>query len=463
MEFLEKTIKVIRNGLTHQIPLGLTGRRYFGGGDSDIEFVDPLQGTGVRELFKQLSDFVGPQIGKGLTPFPGTTVADPTQLQTQGFQAAGGLSPLATGSFDVFGRALRGEAPGQGTLNLGTQGLQDVFQPFDPTATQERFEANLEPAFNLFRDRVLPAIEEAGVRRTGSGSAGGTQREIRRAGVDFATNQNAILANSLFGAEQAHLDRQTQGISQAGNLAGIPGSLINQAGQTAGRGTDLLTQGLNIGGVQRGIESEGLQEALQKWLFSQPFNNPIVQNFLGTALSEPGFDFFRTESAPGIGSQLLPSLGAFAGTESGSESISGLLGSLGGLFGGGGGSKGGSPFGGLGGSGGGEGFLGGGSDAADIAQLAQIAFMFSDIRVKENIKPVENALDKVEKLSGYTYNYTFNDPEDRTGGIMAQDIEKVLPEAVKEVNGVKMVEYTAVVALLINAVNELREQIVRSN
>ena len=149
MIFLEKTIKVIRNGLTHQIPLGLTGRRYFGGGDSDIEFVDPLQGTGLRDLFKKISEFVGPQIGQGVTPFAGTTVADPSALQTQGFQAAGGLSPLATGSFDVFNRALRGEAPGQDILNLGTQGLKDVFQPFDPTSTQERFEANLEPALKL--------------------------------------------------------------------------------------------------------------------------------------------------------------------------------------------------------------------------------------------------------------------------------------------------------------------------
>ena len=45
---------------------------------------------------------------------------------------------------------------------------------------------------------------------------------------------------------------------------------------------------------------------------------------------------------------------------------------------------------------------------------------------------------------------------------MAQDLEKVMPDAVSEVNGIKMVRYDAVVALLISAVNELQE-IVRSN
>ncbi len=79
----------------------------------------------------------------------------------------------------------------------------------------------------------------------------------------------------------------------------------------------------------------------------------------------------------------------------------------------------------------------------------------SDKRIKENIKPVDNALDKVRQLSGYSYNYIGNDPANRNGGIMAQDLEKVLPDAVSEIDGVKYVRYDAVVALLINAVNEL--------
>lgn len=108
------------------------------------------------------------------------------------------------------------------------------------------------------------------------------------------------------------------------------------------------------------------------------------------------------------------------------------------------------------GSGGGG---GGKMDAAQIAQLAALAMqMFSDARIKENVKPIDSALDKITKLTGYSYNYTFNSPDNRTGGIMAQDLEEVLPDAVSEINGVKFVRYDAVIALLVNAVKELAEK-----
>jgi hypothetical protein len=84
----------------------------------------------------------------------------------------------------------------------------------------------------------------------------------------------------------------------------------------------------------------------------------------------------------------------------------------------------------------------------------------SDIRLKENVKPIKSALDKVSRLSGHTYNYVGSDS--RNGGVMAQDVETVLPDAVTEINGVKFVRYDAVIGLLVNAVNELRQE-VRSN
>ncbi len=89
------------------------------------------------------------------------------------------------------------------------------------------------------------------------------------------------------------------------------------------------------------------------------------------------------------------------------------------------------------------------------------AFLASDVRVKENIKPIGGALEKVQKLAGYTYNYAGNSTGNRNGGVIAQDVAQVLPDAVTVVNGVKFVRYDAVVGLLINAVNELREQVGR--
>ncbi len=79
----------------------------------------------------------------------------------------------------------------------------------------------------------------------------------------------------------------------------------------------------------------------------------------------------------------------------------------------------------------------------------------SDERFKEDIETIENALDKVLTLDGKTYKYKAKDKE-RDAGVIAQDIEKVLPEAViEDENGMKYVKYDAVLALLVNAVKEL--------
>ena len=108
--------------------------------------------------------------------------------------------------------------------------------------------------------------------------------------------------------------------------------------------------------------------------------------------------------------------------------------------------------GGQGGDGGDQGGLTGGGTQQDI-QLAMMLAGMCDARYKENVKPITNAVEKVNQLSGYTYN--FKHKTDRDGGIMAQDIEKVMPEAVKEVNGIKMVKFDSVIGLLVEAIKEI--------
>lgn len=81
----------------------------------------------------------------------------------------------------------------------------------------------------------------------------------------------------------------------------------------------------------------------------------------------------------------------------------------------------------------------------------------SDRNLKENIKPIENALDKVSKIAGYTFNMK-NDATPRTG-VMAQEIQAVLPEAVGEQDGHLTVAYGNTVGLLFSAINELREEL----
>jgi len=84
----------------------------------------------------------------------------------------------------------------------------------------------------------------------------------------------------------------------------------------------------------------------------------------------------------------------------------------------------------------------------------------SDISLKDNITPIPNALDKVLQIRGVTFNR--NDIEDnpRHAGVIAQEVEKVLPEVVSEgEDGIKSVAYGNMVSLLIEAIKEQQEQI----
>lgn len=85
---------------------------------------------------------------------------------------------------------------------------------------------------------------------------------------------------------------------------------------------------------------------------------------------------------------------------------------------------------------------------------------YSDIRLKTDIEIIRSALDKVELLGGYTYKRT--DIEDsRQAGVLAQQVQAVLPEAVREdpESGMLAVSYNGVVALLVEAINELRQEV----
>ena len=89
------------------------------------------------------------------------------------------------------------------------------------------------------------------------------------------------------------------------------------------------------------------------------------------------------------------------------------------------------------------------------------AFHSSDERLKYNIAPIKGALDKINQIGGYEFDW--NDKSEHTGhdvGVIAQEIEKVLPELVVDRDtGYKAVRYDKIVALLINAIKEQQLQI----
>jgi hypothetical protein len=94
-----------------------------------------------------------------------------------------------------------------------------------------------------------------------------------------------------------------------------------------------------------------------------------------------------------------------------------------------------------------------------------VAFSSSDIRFKENIVPIQNALDKIRKISGNTYDWKEENKiehgyEGNDVGVIAQEIEAVLPQLVQtRENGYKAVKYDKLVALLIEGIKEQQLQI----
>ncbi len=83
----------------------------------------------------------------------------------------------------------------------------------------------------------------------------------------------------------------------------------------------------------------------------------------------------------------------------------------------------------------------------------------SDMNLKENIRVIENACDKVSQLSGYTYNLKV-EPKTKGAGLMAQEVIKVLPDVVDTMyNGSYSLDYNGIIALLVEAVKELNQRI----
>jgi len=89
----------------------------------------------------------------------------------------------------------------------------------------------------------------------------------------------------------------------------------------------------------------------------------------------------------------------------------------------------------------------------------------SDIRLKQNIEPLSEAVSHVQQLNGVYFDWR-NETEagtfggGRQVGLIAQDVEKVLPEVVgQDARGYKSVDYEKVVPLLVEAIKEQQKQI----
>lgn len=90
----------------------------------------------------------------------------------------------------------------------------------------------------------------------------------------------------------------------------------------------------------------------------------------------------------------------------------------------------------------------------------------SDQRLKHDINKIENALDKICQISGYTFTYNENNKD--SAGVIAQEIEQILPSAVEDKQLVfhgqegveyKTVQYDQLHGLVIEAIKELKSEV----
>ena len=100
-----------------------------------------------------------------------------------------------------------------------------------------------------------------------------------------------------------------------------------------------------------------------------------------------------------------------------------------------------------------------------------IAYYSSDCRLKTNIQPIANAMCKVTQISGVLYDWTDDYIKEHGGedgyfirkrdvGLLAQEIEKILPEiVVDQSTGFKAIKYERVVALLVEALKEVNTRL----
>lgn len=122
--------------------------------------------------------------------------------------------------------------------------------------------------------------------------------------------------------------------------------------------------------------------------------------------------------------------------------------------------------------------------AGEIRATSQITSYYSDERLKENIELISDALNKVMTLRGVTYNanelaesFGYHDKQKQVG-VLAADVQKVLPEAVKPApfdiiridenteisrsgENYMTVQYEKIVPLLIEAIKELNKEVMK--
>ena len=83
----------------------------------------------------------------------------------------------------------------------------------------------------------------------------------------------------------------------------------------------------------------------------------------------------------------------------------------------------------------------------------------SDMTLKQDFTPIQNPLDIISQLTGF--GFTWKDSKQKSYGLSAQEVEKVIPDIVKDrPDGTKGINYMNLTAFLVEAIKDLRQEIV---
>ena len=83
----------------------------------------------------------------------------------------------------------------------------------------------------------------------------------------------------------------------------------------------------------------------------------------------------------------------------------------------------------------------------------------SDMTLKQDFTPIQNPLDIISQLTGF--GFTWKDSKQKSYGLSAQEVEKIIPDIVKDrPDGTKGINYMNLTAFLVEAIKDLRQEIV---
>ena len=106
------------------------------------------------------------------------------------------------------------------------------------------------------------------------------------------------------------------------------------------------------------------------------------------------------------------------------------------------------------------------SASGDVVAAGDVvAYYTSDIRLKDNIEVIKGSLDKIDGIRGVEFDWNKDSPgwaqeRGHDVGVIAQEVEKVLPEiVVKRKSGYLGVDYKRIIPLLIESVKELKQEV----